>query len=153
MLASSNCYEPTKEPHIYPCDEINDQVNAPPKILLVEDDPIIQIAMLGILQEYSGYDVQVAHSGEEAVALFPQGFDLVLMDVGLPGVDGIEATKRICELYPENKTPIIAHTAHGDDEVRRQCFAAGMSAFISKGDSLEVFEKVVAGAFGALKRE
>ena len=107
--------------------------------------------MLGILQEYSGYDVQVEHSGEEAVALFSQGFDLVLMDVGFPGVDGIEATKRIRELYPENKTPIVAHTAHGDDEVRRQCFTAGMNDFISKGDSLEVFEKVIAGAVGALK--
>lgn len=72
------------------------------------------------------------------------------MDVGLPGVDGIEATKKIRELYPENQTPIIAHTANGDEEVRRQCFAAGMNDFIVKCDSLEVFERAV--AVGALKR-
>ena len=102
--------------------------------------------MLGMLQEHSGYLVDAANTGEEAVALFSKGFDLVIMDVGLPGINGIDATKKIRELYPSNKTPIVAHTAHGDEKVKQQCFAAGMNHFLTKADSLEFFNQVIAQA-------
>ena len=128
----------------YVHDDINEHMDHVFRIMLVEDDPVIQIAMLGILQDYLGYTVQVAHSGEEAIELFPQGFDLVLMDVGLPGIDGVEATRKLRKLYPENKTPIIAHTAHGDEKTKEHCIDAGMTNFISKGDSLETFERIIA---------
>jgi CheY-like chemotaxis protein len=148
MLVLSNHQKIKTPPVTYFDDELNDPLARAPKILLVEDSLIIQIAMLGILQEHSGYIVDVANTGEEAVTLFPKGFDLAIMDVGLPGIDGIEATKKIRELYPLNSTPIVAHTAHGDEVIRKKCFDVGMTAFISKGDSLEFFNQVIADVIG-----
>jgi CheY-like chemotaxis protein len=144
MLVSANHHIPNKPAFAYQHDEPNEQLDAVPRVLLVEDDHVIRLMMVAMLQKHLGYVVKVTSSGEDAVTLFSQGFDLVIMDVGLPDLNGIDTTKKIRQLYPKNNTPIVAYTAHGGEKVKEQCYAAGMNAFISKGDSLETFEQVIA---------
>jgi len=145
MLASTNYHKPYHPPFTYWQAQPNEQAQRTARILLVEDDLIIRITMIALLQEHLGYPVEAVGSGKEAIAAFAKGVDLVLMDVGLPDIDGIETTKMIRRLYPESKTPIVAHTSHNDEKTKQQCFAAGMNDFLRKGDSLETFQRVIAG--------
>ena len=103
------------------------------KILLVEDNPISQNVEMRLLKE-SGYSVVAVTSGEDAVeAVKTQEFSLVLMDVEMPNMDGIKATKLIRELDPPvNQVPIIAVTAHSSMKDREKCLASGMNDYIAK---------------------
>jgi CheY-like chemotaxis protein len=80
--------------------------------------------------------VIVAGDGEEAVnKTLSDSFDLCLMDVDMPKMDGIEATKSIRHNHPHHSNaamPIIAMTAHSDDQIWEKCQAAGMNAYLSK---------------------
>lgn len=103
------------------------------KILLAEDNPVNQKVATALLAK-QGHAVTVAKDGFDAVAAILDGsFDLVLMDVQMPGLDGFEATARIRALPgTAGKLPIIAMTANalkGDDE---RCLAAGMDDYVSK---------------------
>lgn len=113
------------------------------RILLVEDTRLIQTAMAYILSEHFGYFVEVASSGEEALALFPRGYDLIIMDIGLPGIDGIETTKQFRSNHPEHVTPVVAHTTRGDHEVKINCSAAGMASFVEKGTDPQLLHQVI----------
>ncbi len=103
------------------------------KILLVEDNPISQNVEMRLLKE-SGYSVVAVTSGEDAVeAVKSQEFSLVLMDVEMPNMDGIKATKLIRALDPPvNQVPIIAVTAHSSMKDREKCLASGMNDYIAK---------------------
>jgi CheY-like chemotaxis protein len=81
-----------------------------------------------------GYQAQVAVNGREAVeAARQQKFDVVLMDMQMPEMDGIEATRRIRAELPATSQPhIIAMTANATTDDRDQCLAAGMNDFLSK---------------------
>ena len=84
-----------------------------------------------ILLQREGCRVERASSGEDAIEILKsRQFDMVLMDLGLPGIDGIGATKLIRSLGI--KTPIIALTANAYEEDRRACLAAGMNDFLTK---------------------
>ncbi len=105
----------------------------PLAILLAEDNPINQ-KVARILLERQGHAVTVAANGAEALRLAAAiRYDLVLMDMQMPEMDGLEATRRIRALpEPLASTPIVALTANalkGDDE---RCLAAGMDAYVSK---------------------
>ncbi|CAH0339322.1 ATP-binding protein [Rhizobium sp. CECT 9324] len=117
------------------------------KILLVEDNRVNQIVATRFLARL-GQDVEVANDGAEAVAIArQQKFDLVLMDMQMPVMDGIEATRRIiAERGPSVETPIIAMTANASDDDRRRCLDAGMSGFESKPVTLERLRKMIADA-------
>jgi CheY-like chemotaxis protein len=115
----------------------------PFRILLVEDTSLIQTAMAYILSEHFGYVVEVASSGEEALALFPKGYDLVIMDIGLPGIDGIETTKQLRCHYPDHATPIVAHSTRCDRAVKVDCSAVGMASFVEKGADPQLFNQVI----------
>jgi len=103
-----------------------------PQILLVEDNDVAQRFMRTVL-ERKGYDVRVAPSGMAAIeAINTARFDLVLMDVQMPEMDGLECTRRL-RLLPGGKcVPIVACTANTAYEVRSSCIEAGMNDFLSK---------------------
>jgi len=103
------------------------------RILLVEDNPISQKVELKLLKE-NGYNVSAVSNGYDAVeAVKTSGFNLVLMDVEMAGIDGLEATRRIRDLEkPISKIPIIAVTAHSSMKDREKCLAAGMDDYIAK---------------------
>jgi PAS domain S-box-containing protein len=105
----------------------------PLDILLVEDNPTNQKLALLVLEKL-GYRAQVAVNGVEALkAVSQQRFDVVFMDLQMPEMDGLEATRRIRAEVPPHAQPwIIAMTANAMDSDRDQCFAAGMDDFLGK---------------------
>jgi signal transduction histidine kinase/CheY-like chemotaxis protein/HPt (histidine-containing phosphotransfer) domain-containing protein len=108
--------------------------SAPPlRVLLAEDNKVNQAFVLALLKK-AGYRVDVAENGHQAVdAVRRADFDVVLMDIQMPELDGIQATRQIRALpAPKNKTPIIALTAHALSGAREQYLAAGMDDYLSK---------------------
>ncbi|RTL37868.1 MAG: response regulator [Rhodocyclaceae bacterium] len=102
------------------------------RLLLVEDDPINQEVALELLRN-TGLLLDVASNGREAVRLVQQmDYALILMDVQMPEMDGLEATQIIRALPDRAHTPILSMTANAFVEDRRACFAAGMNDFITK---------------------
>jgi len=120
-------------------------------ILLVEDNKINQrIAMLNL--EKLGYAIDVAENGEEALTLFRQKrFDLIFMDVQMPVLDGLEATRQIREFEKMTSRPhpvhIIAMTANAMKGDREICLAAGMNDYISKPFRAEELHKILSRWF------
>jgi PAS domain S-box-containing protein len=118
-----------------PIDQVESQFrarHAGARVLLAEDNEINrEVAMLMLARV--GLSVQPADDGAQAVAMVAAGgFDLVLMDMQMPGMDGLEATRRIRQMDAMAAVPIIAMTANAFEQDRRDCLAAGMSDFISK---------------------
>ncbi len=102
-------------------------------ILLVEDNPVNQ-KLVKMMLTKAGYKVEVANNGKEAVEMYsasPDGFDLIFMDVQMPEMDGIEATRAIRE-KGFNSIPIVAMTAAAMKGDRKKCLDAGMDDYISK---------------------
>ena len=104
-------------------------------VLLVEDHPINQKLALGLLEKW-GYHPSLAANGQEAFVLYAERpFDIVLMDLQMPVMNGIEATRRIRHYEEQSQlapTPIIAMTASAMEGDRESCLAAGMDDYISK---------------------
>lgn len=103
------------------------------KILLAEDNLINQKVAIRTLNS-AGYEVDAVMNGEQAVRAHTQNkYDLILMDVQMPDVDGFAATKMIRALKePKNKIPIIAITAHALIGDREKCIEAGMDEYVAK---------------------
>ena len=102
-------------------------------MLLVEDNPANQKLATYILQD-RGHQVEIAADGHEALCLTERNcYDVILMDVQMPGMDGLEATAAIRKRENgENRVPIIAMTAHAMKGDRQRCLAAGMDGYLSK---------------------
>ncbi len=102
------------------------------RILLVEDNPVNQKLATMMLKK-AGHHVEVAANGQEAVTKFttsPESFDLIFMDIQMPEMDGLEATKNIrCKGF---NIPIIAMTAHATKEFQKRCYQVGMNDYTSK---------------------
>jgi PAS domain S-box-containing protein len=105
----------------------------PLTILLAEDNPVNQRVALLMLKRL-GYTADVAGNGLEAIAaLERQSYDLLLTDLQMPEMDGLQATEEICRRWPVGERPrIVAMTANAATSDRDQCFAVGMNDFISK---------------------
>jgi two-component system, sensor histidine kinase and response regulator len=121
------------------------------RILLAEDNAVNQQLAVRMLQKF-GHTIEVARNGKEAIDILENGsFDLILMDVQMPEMDGFEATAIIRERETITGThiPIIAMTAHAMKGDRERCLESGMDDYVSKPVQaktlFEVIEKTVSG--------
>lgn len=109
------------------------------KILVVEDNEINMYLSCRILKS-SGYEVIEARSGEEGVELaIKEKPDLIIMDIQLPGIDGLETTKRIRETEADGEIPIIALTSYAMAGDRKKALKAGCTGYIEKPINPETF--------------
>jgi two-component system sensor histidine kinase/response regulator len=102
------------------------------RVLVVEDNMINQLVVSDILK-LSGMVVEIADNGQEALSILDkQSFDVILMDIQMPIMGGLEATKRIRNQRGDTKTPIFALSAGVTMSEREKCFACGMNDFLPK---------------------
>lgn len=102
------------------------------KILLVEDNLINQKVALRILAQH-GYKADTAINGQEALEAFKsKAYDLVLMDIQMPIMDGISAARSIRDKFGSERPYIIAVTANVTPEDKKNCYEAGMNDFVTK---------------------
>jgi signal transduction histidine kinase/ActR/RegA family two-component response regulator len=120
--------------------------NQQARILLAEDSPSLQLVTQAMLNKL-GYQVQLATNGREAINAVRQGeFDLVLMDIQMPEIDGIEATRLIRELHPPLPAdiPIIALTAFAMVGDKEEFLRAGMNDYVTKPINKKALAEVLA---------
>ncbi len=129
------------------------ELNSRRQILLVEDNPVNQ-KLAARLLEKRGYTIDTANNGHEALAaLDRQPYDLVLMDVQMPGMNGLDATAAIREREKATgeHVPIVAMTAHAMKGTREKCLRSGMDEYISKPIRPSKFFRVVHQALNVRK--
>jgi signal transduction histidine kinase/DNA-binding response OmpR family regulator len=115
-------------------------------ILLAEDNRVNQVVASRILEKM-GHSIVVANNGQEAISLLAQqAFDLVLMDIQMPQMDGLAAAKKIREdeMQGSSRIPIIAVTAHAMGGDRERCLDAGMDGYITKPINGRKLEEAIA---------
>jgi CheY-like chemotaxis protein len=115
------------------------------RALLVEDNRVNQALALALLKKL-GFTVDVAENGRSAIeqvlgALTP--YDIVFMDLQMPEMDGLEATRLIRARYEPEALPIVALTANAFEQDRERCLEAGMNDYIAKPMRLEWVAEVV----------
>ena len=123
-------------------------------ILLAEDNIINQKVAINFLTKM-GHRVKVVASGEDVLKVLEKGkFDLILMDVQMPKMDGLTATRKIREKERKTKShvPIVAMTAHALKGDREKCLAAGMDDYIAKPLKMEELENVISRVMQSKKK-
>jgi CheY-like chemotaxis protein len=122
------------------------------RILIAEDFEENRVALKLILN-HTGFDVIESQDGQQAIeAVRREKPDLVLMDITLPVIDGLQATREIRSDEKFERMPIIIISAHDDDEVRRQADEAGASGYISKPVEIEELKKLIEGCLTVGRR-
>ena len=121
--------------------------SAPLRILLADDSPVNQEVAMGLL-ELEGHTVTAVDDGRSAVNAWEAGeFDVLLLDIEMPELDGLSATQEIrareAELGDGRRVPIYAMTAHAIQGYRETCLAAGMDGYITKPIQLEELHEVL----------
>jgi CheY-like chemotaxis protein/HPt (histidine-containing phosphotransfer) domain-containing protein len=116
------------------------QDGSPFDILVVEDNPVNQKIILLMLKKFR-FSITVADNGKKALEILKnENYDLVLMDIQMPEMDGFEVTKNIRDRnYPvlNHDIPIVAMTAHAMQQDREKCLSSGMNDYISKPIEME----------------
>ncbi len=121
------------------------------KILLVEDNPVNR-RLAEFLLRSQGYQVRAATNAQEAFDnIKNERPDLILMDVQLPGMDGLEATKKLKEEQTTRDIPVVAVTSYAMKGDREKALAAGCSGYITKPIDKETFVQEVATVLGGSK--
>ena len=120
-----------------PLDEIDParegQTIEPRFLILVVDDSADNVAVISLDLQQQGYRVVTASNGEDAVAVATQTLpNLILMDINLPTLDGLGATRRIRETDAMREVPIVAITAFGTEGFQRAAYDAGISGYLTK---------------------
>jgi CheY-like chemotaxis protein len=121
-------------------------------VILVVDDAADNVALLSLDLQQIGYRVVTATNGEEAVsvaaAILPK---LILMDISMPRLDGLGATRKIRELDPLREVPIIALTAFDTEGFKRAAYDAGVSGYLTKPIDFarmhQLIGRLLAGSF------
>jgi CheY-like chemotaxis protein len=129
-----------------------DPVERSLRILVAEDTPFNQKFILRLLERW-GHHAVLARDGREAVEAFSKGgFDIVLMDVQMPEMDGLEAAATIRGLETPHgcRTPIVAMTAHAIKGDRERCLAAGMDDYLSKPIDSALLKQIIDHRIAAL---
>jgi signal transduction histidine kinase/BarA-like signal transduction histidine kinase len=113
------------------------------RILLVEDNEVNQMVATAILKRFN-LSVTLAHNGQEAVEMANRdNFDLILMDIQMPVMDGYDATRKIREHLPATEFPIIAMTADAISGVEAACLDAGMNGYLTKPINVEALKRTL----------
>ena len=116
------------------------------KILLVEDEAVVRESVRDWLIE-DGYDVDVAESGEEALKkIKKEEFGVIVLDLKLPGIDGLQVFEQAKELKPEMKGVII--TAYPSEETKQKARRLGLMDYLAKPFKVEDLEKLITQALG-----
>lgn len=123
------------------------------RILLAEDNDVNARLIVAVL-ERSGYEITVAVDGEQAARMGDSGdFDLILMDVNMPEVDGLEATRRIrAGQPPACNVTIVALTADDGGAMRKKCSEAGMDGYVTKPINMGELVKAVEENIGRMRK-
>jgi signal transduction histidine kinase len=120
----------------------------PGRRALAVDDNEINLKLVSLMLQKMGMQVDTAESGEQALqACANAAFDLVLMDIEMPGMSGLEATRRLREAG--HAMPVIALTAHAVSTLEEQCREAGMLGYVTKPVSLAQLAQMIARVLGA----
>ncbi len=138
-----------KATELIPMEEVN--TNDPRRTLhsarvLLADDNEMNLKIAMAILEQMGCKITVANTGVDALKAYQSGeYDIVLMDVQMPEMDGLTATKKMreIEMLDGKHTPVVAITAHAFDEYKQQCLEAGMDDFISKPFKKKTFEDLI----------
>ena len=121
----------------------------PVRVLIVEDNADAAEA-LGLLLEVAGVEARIAHDGREALEVAKaERFDVILVDIGLPGMDGYEVARRLREMPECKRTLLAALTGYGRSEDRQKALDAGFSVHLVKPVELALLEPLLAGVGAA----
>ncbi len=123
---------------------IEERDNSQYTILVTDDDPVNLDVISGLLENF-GFNVEISHSGLETLELIkdkgPDYFDLILMDIQMPGMDGYSASRKLRE--NNVSAPILALSAHVEKEARKEAFESGMDDYLTKPIQMEELNKVL----------
>jgi CheY-like chemotaxis protein len=140
--------DPASQPEATPNGGINvtmDQESAKKFVILVVDDSADHVAMLSLDLQTQGYRVVTATNGEEAVSVAAYTLpNLILMDVSMPQLDGLGATRRVREQEALREIPVIAVTAFGTEGFQRAAYDAGVSGYLTKPIDFNRMHRLVA---------
>lgn len=122
-----------------------DQPTGSQFLILVVDDAADNLAMISLALQQQGYQVVTAGNGEDAVSVAKQTLpNLILMDINLPALDGLGATRRIRETEGLRDVPIVAVTALGTEGFQRAAYDAGVSGYLTKPIDLDRMHQLIA---------
>jgi CheY-like chemotaxis protein len=131
-------HQPTHRPELEACRELLDH-----RILLVDDTDMVRTIAVQML-EIIGCTVVSARSGQEAIDIVAtQDFDLILMDIQMPVLDGLETTRRLLRLHPERGLKIAAVTAHASTDDVARSREAGMIGQLNKPFTVQELDTFV----------
>ena len=117
----------------------------PKFLILVVDDSADNVAMISLYLQQQGYRVLTASNGEDAITVATQMLpNLILMDINLPELDGLGATRRIRENDSLRDVPIIAITAFGTEGFQRAAYDVGVSGYLTKPLDLDRMNQLIA---------
>jgi len=121
------------------------QIEAQKFLILVVDDSADNLAFISLFLQQQGYRVVTANNGEDAVAVAAQMLpNIILMDINLPTLDGLGATRRIRDTDALKEVPVIAITAFGTEGFQRAAYDAGISGYLTKPIDLDRMHQLIA---------
>lgn len=113
------------------------------KLLIVEDNPINRKIISLFLEELGYTNVIIAENGNKALMCFDPTFDLVLLDIGLPDISGIEVCKKMRQILQGKRLPILAVTAFSDDATKMACQDVGVDKIVLKPLTLDTLTETL----------